>query len=194
MPKIVDHDRYRCELLHQSFEVVARVGYGSLSMKQLAQSMGVSTGTIYNYFESKEDWFVSLVIHYSAEVFQKLSEEIPMDAPREQKLQCLVEHIDRHKDRYGNMINVASDYVRMPNTETQTGSLELTVAADRLYEYLGALFDTDEISAQALLAYLVGMVMTNRLDPRGTDALAQLPYIARLLEGATEAPGKASRK
>lgn len=194
MPKIVDHDRYRCQLLHQSFEVVAQVGYGSLSMKQLARSIGVSTGSIYNYFESKEDWFVSLVTHYSTEVFTMLTEEVPADAPLDRKIQLLVEHIDRHKELYANMISVASDFVRMPNTEKQAGALELTIAADQLYEYFAALFETDENAARALIAHVIGMVMTNRLDPRGIDIAAQLPYIRLVITGAAQAPGKASKR
>jgi AcrR family transcriptional regulator len=80
VPKIVDHNAYRRELLSASFKVAASVGYGSLSMKQLAQSLNISTGTIYHYFKNKEDWFVSLVSYYSTEIFESLSRDIPRDA------------------------------------------------------------------------------------------------------------------
>jgi AcrR family transcriptional regulator len=192
MPKVVDHNAYRCELLRASFEVVARVGYGSLSMKQLAREIGVSTGSIYNYFESKEDWFVSLVRQYSGDVFDMLTREVPVGAPQSKKIELLVAHIDRYKELYANMISVASDFVRMPNTEKQEASLELTVAADQLYECFASLFDTGKANARALLAHLIGVVMTNSLDPRGIDIRAQLPYIRLLVEGAPRPPRKAS--
>lgn len=61
MPKIVDHDRYRQELLNRCLGLFAERGYGSLTMRQIAQGLGVSTGTLYHYFPSKEKIFTQLV-------------------------------------------------------------------------------------------------------------------------------------
>lgn len=61
MPKIVDHDQYRKELLMKSFDLFAQKGYSSITMRQMAQGLGVSTGTLYHYFPSKEALFVQLV-------------------------------------------------------------------------------------------------------------------------------------
>lgn len=61
MPKIVDHDQYRKELLIKSFDLFAQKGYSSLTMRQLAQGLGVSTGTLYHYFNNKEALFCQLV-------------------------------------------------------------------------------------------------------------------------------------
>ena len=61
MPKIVDRDRYRKELLQQCLTLFAEQGYGSITMRQIAQGLGVSTGTLYHYFPSKEGIFIQLV-------------------------------------------------------------------------------------------------------------------------------------
>lgn len=61
MPKIVDHEQYRRELLSQCFDLFADKGYGSLTMRQIAQGLGVSTGTLYHYFPSKEVLFEQLL-------------------------------------------------------------------------------------------------------------------------------------
>ncbi|MEM9451864.1 MAG: TetR/AcrR family transcriptional regulator [Cyanobacteria bacterium P01_E01_bin.6] len=61
MPKIVDHDRYRKELLSNCLDLFAKRGYGSITMRQIAQALGVSTGTLYHYFPSKESIFIQLV-------------------------------------------------------------------------------------------------------------------------------------
>ncbi len=188
MPKLVDHEAYRCSLLRDSFEVVAKVGYGSLSMKQLAQSLNVSTGLIYHYFESKEDWFVSLVVYYSGEIFASLTQEVPSDTPISDRARLLMEHIDRHKEVYANLISVASDYARMPSAERQDGTLELAMVADRLYELVATLFETNDTTARAIVAHLIGVVVTNRLDPRGVDVSAHLPYIWSLLSRSVSFP------
>ncbi|MBD2107845.1 TetR/AcrR family transcriptional regulator [Nodosilinea sp. FACHB-13] len=61
MPKIVDHDEYRRELLNECFDLFAEKGYAALTMRQIAQGLGVSTGTLYHYFPSKEGLFEQLV-------------------------------------------------------------------------------------------------------------------------------------
>lgn len=181
MPKLVDHEAYRCTLLRASFDIVARVGYGSLSMKQLAQCLEISTGLIYHYFKGKEDWFVSLVAHYSGEVFALLTQEVPSEAPLSEKPALLMEHVDRHKDLYANLISVASDYVRMPGAEGREGVLEMAMAGGRLYDFVATLFETSETTARALVSHLIGVVVTNRLDGRGVDVSEQLPYVRAVL-------------
>ena len=57
MPRPVDHDHQRRELLERSFSLFAERGYGGVSMRGLARELGVSTGTLYHYFEGKPDIF-----------------------------------------------------------------------------------------------------------------------------------------
>ncbi len=61
MPKIVDHDRYRKELLSKCFDLFAEKGYGSVTMRQIAQELRVSTGTLYHYFPNKKVLFEQLI-------------------------------------------------------------------------------------------------------------------------------------
>ncbi|WP_413175024.1 TetR/AcrR family transcriptional regulator [Anabaena azotica] len=61
MPKIVDHEQYRKELLGKCFDLFAEKGYGAITMRQIAQGLSVSTGTLYHYFPSKQALFEQLV-------------------------------------------------------------------------------------------------------------------------------------
>ncbi|MBE9032508.1 TetR/AcrR family transcriptional regulator [filamentous cyanobacterium LEGE 11480] len=62
MPKIVDHELYRQELLGKSFHLFADRGYAAITMRQLATGLGVSTGTLYHYFPSKQVIFEQMVL------------------------------------------------------------------------------------------------------------------------------------
>jgi len=181
MPKVVDHEAYRCQLLRESFDVVANAGYGSLSMKQLARSLNISPGLIYHYFDSKEDWFVSLVAFLSKETFDELSHEISQGATFSERTELLAANIERHSEHYANMIRVASDYIRMPKVEEQGGMLQLSMAVDRLCEHIAMLFEADETTARALVSYLVGAIMASRLDSRCVDTRESLPVMRKLL-------------
>ena len=61
MPKIVDVEQYRKELLLKSAELFAEKGYADMTTRELAQGLGVSTGTLYHYFPSKAALFEQLV-------------------------------------------------------------------------------------------------------------------------------------
>ncbi len=72
MPKIVDREQYRSELLEKCFTLFAEKGYGSLTMRQIATELGVSTGTLYHYFPSKEVLFEQLI----EEIDRKINSEV----------------------------------------------------------------------------------------------------------------------
>ncbi|WP_026732618.1 TetR/AcrR family transcriptional regulator [Fischerella sp. PCC 9605] len=61
MPKIVDREQYRKELLMKSFDLFAQKGYASITMREIAKELRVSTGTLYHYFPSKEALYLQLV-------------------------------------------------------------------------------------------------------------------------------------
>ncbi len=61
MPKIVNHEQYRKELLGKCFDLFATKGYSAITMRQISASLKVSTGTLYHYFPNKQALFEQLV-------------------------------------------------------------------------------------------------------------------------------------
>jgi len=61
MPKIVDHDKRRLEILDSAFSLFAASGYHGVSVRQIAKSIGMTTGMLYHYFPSKPELFTALV-------------------------------------------------------------------------------------------------------------------------------------
>lgn len=61
MPKIVDSDQYRKELLRKAFDLLAERGYTKVTTRQLSKELGISTGAMYHYFPSKQALFEQMV-------------------------------------------------------------------------------------------------------------------------------------
>jgi AcrR family transcriptional regulator len=61
VPKIVNRKEYRQELLEKSFYLVTRKGFNNVNMKEIATEIGVSTGTLYHYFPSKENMLSEMI-------------------------------------------------------------------------------------------------------------------------------------
>jgi len=55
VPKIVDHDARREELVEAAWRVIARAGMVGATMREIAREAGVSTGILAHYFTDKED-------------------------------------------------------------------------------------------------------------------------------------------
>ncbi|MCO4763329.1 MAG: TetR/AcrR family transcriptional regulator [Myxococcales bacterium] len=63
MPKIVDHEAYRLQLVEGSADLFSQHGFAGVTMRGVARALNVSTGTLYHYFESKETLFEATVAH-----------------------------------------------------------------------------------------------------------------------------------
>lgn len=61
MPKVVNQEQYRRELLYKCFDLLAAKGYANVTTRQLSQELGISTGAMYHYFPSKKALFEQLV-------------------------------------------------------------------------------------------------------------------------------------
>ena len=55
MPKIVDHDQRRQEVLAATWRVIARVGLDATTIRRIADEAGHSVGVLAHYFADKED-------------------------------------------------------------------------------------------------------------------------------------------
>ena len=188
MPKVVDHEVYREELLRASFEIVAKVGYGTLSMKQLAQSMNISVGLIYHYFKNKEDWFVSLVVHFSKETFDRIRKGIPSEASRLEKIRLLALEMERNRDLYASMIRVATDFSRMQQQSSSQGMFQIGMALSYLYQQIALRLEIEERQARAVVSYLGGVILAARLDPQGFNTRDCIDFMRKLLDVPESAP------
>jgi AcrR family transcriptional regulator len=69
MPKIIDHEQRRIEILRQAFRLFARHGYQNTSLSHLAQACNISRPTLYLYFGDKEEIFTYAIKYYTDQMF-----------------------------------------------------------------------------------------------------------------------------
>jgi AcrR family transcriptional regulator len=117
MPKIVDRDQQREDLLVASFDLFADHGYAAITMRQLAQGLGVSTGTLYHYFEGKDDIFEQMVVRVAERDVSAATAEIPGDADRSLRLQLLLLWIRANEDYLRRVLLLILDFQRHRSDE-----------------------------------------------------------------------------
>lgn len=101
-PTVIDANRKKIEQV--ALRLFCAQGFHGTSMRQIAEKSRVSLGNIYNYYQTKDDLFTSIVNHYGLlmnQERQRLLETVknPLD-PRQIKILALKirDLVDRHGD------------------------------------------------------------------------------------------------
>jgi TetR/AcrR family transcriptional regulator, cholesterol catabolism regulator len=61
-------------IIETAMKLFSQKGYHSTSIQEIAENSGIAKGSIYNYFSSKEDLFMSIFKHYHERLFSKFSQ------------------------------------------------------------------------------------------------------------------------
>ena len=72
----------REQWLSNALEVVARKGGAKLRIRDLVERLGVSTGSFYWHFQSRDDFVESLVDYWARAFTSRVVEEMGDRAPR----------------------------------------------------------------------------------------------------------------
>ena len=78
MPKIVDHEHRRQELVEAVWRVITRLGIDGVTIREIAVESGYSTGTLAHYFPTKDDVLRSALERADNNIKLRL-ERIPAD-------------------------------------------------------------------------------------------------------------------
>ncbi|RIW34618.1 TetR/AcrR family transcriptional regulator [Bacillus salacetis] len=92
----------RKAILEAAVELFAEHGYTQTSMQQIADSIGISKGSLYSFFHSKEDLIISIYEHYQQLVFERayvvgLDAEMPGEERLAKQFQVQFEGILEYK-------------------------------------------------------------------------------------------------
>ena len=140
MPRIVDHDKQRAELLAGSFALFAERGYGVVTMRGLSKSLGISTGSLYHYFDSKPAMFRQLLLARAEQDIADAEAEVPADLDADGRLTALLGWLESGQIQSAPVTEYAFDRVadahRAIESAQTTGKLVLvptrtTVEADQ---------------------------------------------------------------
>ncbi|MGM8213312.1 TetR/AcrR family transcriptional regulator [Virgibacillus sp. W0430] len=79
------------QIIDAAIEVIAENGYYASQVSKIAQKANVADGTIYLYFDNKEDILVSLFKEYMGQFIEKIQHSINLEQSASQKLFTLIE-------------------------------------------------------------------------------------------------------
>lgn len=97
MPKIIEHIRERA--IEEARKELLANGYDALTIRLIAERLGIGLGTFYNYFPSKDYLAAGVMLEDWQNLMKELESEFP-DRPAEDVLRDLFDKVHEFALRY----------------------------------------------------------------------------------------------
>ncbi|BDA78295.1 TetR family transcriptional regulator [Leptospira kobayashii] len=158
MPKIVDHEKYREELWKGAFPIFIEKGYLPVTMRELAQVLNVSTGTLYHYFETKEILFETMVRFVIGEDLSQLEERWKLKGENvSENSEILIEYLESKSSHFQSLLVLALDIHRNSDLKLKFSSL----LNESFLQFQRILESRFESKGEFLLSYIIGELYKN---------------------------------
>lgn len=149
----------RQQILEAAAQVFAARGYSQATGDEIAETAGVSKGTLYNYFESKQDIFTQLFLASVAEDEAVIDEVIARSASAREKLEAIIGRWFEQFSRYNELGRLVLEFWSTAAAEAEGGTF--TRALQDMYgryrERMTKIFEQGEASGEFELVYGPGM-------------------------------------
>ena len=172
--RLLHQDLSRAQLLDAAEEVFGRKGFHATTLKEIAELAEFSVGSVYSFFENKDDLYLSVFLRRGAEFMPGLRDAFASEADPVVQLHALVEfevgflRAHRHFGRlYMRSFSTSRPAPELPESPLLADNLEtaMEIQADVFArgQAMGELRDGDPQVLARLLSGLVAAYQS--LDP-----------------------------
>lgn len=179
MPKIVDHDEYRIEILEKCFDLFASKGYDRVTMKEIAREVGVSTGSLYHYFPTKESMLDQMFSHLMKTNIDEYLRRAGDAESVSERLRIMEQFWKDFDGYYQNLLLLAIDIRR--NDSDGTSEKFLWRFSEYYAETMAKMLETSYAFGKTLFIYLLGLVMHSILTPGNMTFGDQISRLRNML-------------
>ncbi len=183
MPKIVDHEQYRKELLEKCFDLFAQKGYGSITMRQIAEGLGVSTGTLYHYFPSKQSLFEQLAQEICEQDVSAALAELEGAQTLQEAMEALGRYLVNNEDYFVKWTYIWIDFCQHQEANTiQKNSVFKHTNKQyqrAVYNFLGV---QDPVLASFVLSFINGLILEKLWGDETINFIEQCALLGKMLK------------
>lgn len=168
MPKIVDHEQRRAEVLQATWRVVTSVGLHEATTRRIAKEAGYSNGVLAHYFADKDDILVSALQMAHQRVRARMSAVVEGRAGLEALRVVVLEALPLDEER-------------LFEASLEFGYLSRAINATRLRE----VYEQERASFRAYLATLVAAAREQGEVGEGIDDARIVAEVLVLVDGVS---------
>ena len=196
MPKIVDHEQMRKELLSRSFHYFAYQGYKGVTMRSLAKALDISTGTLYHYFANKSDLFTQMLYLLAQDDMKEVVSRLSHGTDSVHRLSVLFSFIAEKEEYFRKLIFIFCDLYRSDTDGSnncdsdhivgEASSYFLKVAniyAEAIDKHLGL----SQKMGQMVISFVIGQLLLKLIDRNQEGSIQFLQWFTNLVKIDQEA-------
>lgn len=192
MPKQVDHEQRRIEIVEATWRIIARGGFAAATMRQIAAEAGFANGGLKHYFVNKDELLVAAFQRTFYRINERAAlatgdktglaairalciEMLPLDDERQIESRVAVAFWDRAASNPVLMKVHADSHAIWRHFFEQ--HLEIARSSGEMQEDIAAALVVDE-----LLWLTTGLQVVPLLDPKTTPAISQVRIVDTVLD------------
>ena len=192
MPKQVDHEQRRIEIVEATWRIVARGGFAAATMREIAAEAGFANGGLKHYFATKDDLLVAAFQRTFYRVNERAGlatggrsgldairalcmEMLPLDRERQTESRVAVAFWDRAASNPALMKVHADSYAIWRQFMEQ--HLDIARESGEIQEHVATALIVDE-----LLWITTGLHVVPLLDPKTTPPINQVRIVDTVLD------------
>jgi AcrR family transcriptional regulator len=193
MPRIVDKDAKKADILDAAAVVFAREGFANAKIADIAIEAGIGKGTVYEYFRSKEEMFLALcqrLVRWPEDMAPFFGKP---EAGLEKVIFAILDSYEQATLFFTILIEYWSVVIREKNANRELflahgegfydyprRLVAAVVRAGQDRKVFSTAYDAEKI-AQIIIAAIEGLRIQRMLDPRHVDMKSDVKLLARFV-------------
>lgn len=146
----------RAEILEQAEKIFAAKGFHNTTVAEIAGASGFAVGTLYQFFESKEQLYTVMLTEKLNRMYSGIRESVALEADTIKKIECLVASQFRFVENNGEFFSIFSRGDHLSLSEGSTALRKRMVA-----DYAVHVSFTEEVIREGIRAGIL-----KEMDPR----------------------------
>lgn len=127
----------RNRILQAAVDAFAAYGYENANTNKIAEQAGISVGSLFQYFENKEDLFITTVKHGTSVLKATLEDIMKGDEDILIKVEKVIRTIQQHSREHGNIIRLYNEMSTQSNSRMMKEAvLEVEGLTAKMYSSL----------------------------------------------------------
>ena len=183
MPKIVDHEQYRKELLGKCFDLFAAKGYAAITMRQISAGLKVSTGTLYHYFPNKQALFEQLVEEISQQDIITALTEFGGEKTLSELMETLGQYLVKNEDYLIKWTYLWVDFCQHQDSKIMLNNSTVFKRANQRCQQVACdlLGVKDVVLASFVLSFVNGVVLEKLWGNENIDFPEQSKLLGEMI-------------
>ena len=180
MPKIVDAQKYRQELLSKCFDLFAQMGYANVTTRQIAKELGVSTGTLYHYFPNKQVLFEQLAEQVCMQDIEAIA-SLDKSQSISERIIALGQLLIENQDYVVKQAAIWIDFRQQLAVQSVGNNLTFQQIDSRYQQAITELLDLKDPQLAKFVWTLIDGISLNQIDDEEDSFAYQIELLTQML-------------